>query len=211
MLTPSDLYILTKTRGNSYRPTKVHVIQALFKFRLPVVKLLTAHRSLYSNVHVAIQISTAPGGIIITPKGIRMRTVTRLMPVTMLALLMTLAFALVPTSSTLAHHGGTHKVRLKSITCNDANDSSGTDRTVMKYADQQIWESVISAGETKVLNIEKYVTTQSKIELREKDPWVPDESLGTVYIYASEAGQGEQYRQFTQHGADYTLTYEVLP
>ncbi len=55
-------------------------------------------------------------------------------------------------------------------------------------------------------------TSNLKVELWEDDGsgnfW--DDRLGSFYAESSEAGQGEHYFDFTQGGAHYQLTYEVI-
>ena len=53
-----------------------------------------------------------------------------------------------------------------------------------------------------------------RIDLYDHDTGLFDDSddhLGTRYVWSSYAGRGEMTRDFTGSGANYTLTFEVVP
>lgn len=107
-------------------------------------------------------------------------------------------------------------LRLISIVCNDTEDVSGADEPYLRAAGRTVWgpQSLNDRESADLRDVALLPFRRSiRIDLYDEDAgwWDDDDHLGTTYAYASQAGAGEKEAKFTGDGADYLLTYEVLP
>lgn len=112
------------------------------------------------------------------------------------------------------------KLKLISLVCEATEDYSGNDEIYLLVKGRRVWgvsdmDTSPPSKKTKDLSGVALIdfTDNARLDLYDEDTgWLDDDDhLGTNYVYASEAGQGSKERAFTDEGASYRLTYEVLP
>ena len=110
-------------------------------------------------------------------------------------------------------------LELIKLECKRTEDSSGPDEAYIEFNDKKVWGTEsINDGHSKSLTGVDMIPFfgSARIELydkdRGKDSWVDsDDKLGTITINAANSSTTELTGKFTSDGADYTLTYRVLP
>ncbi len=108
------------------------------------------------------------------------------------------------------------KLRLISLYCQTTEDNTGADEAYLVVNGQQVGGvNSINDREARSLTYIEPIsfTTSAEIKLYDQDTGIfdKDDHLGTLKATASQAGKGEQRGRFREDGADYTLTWEVLP
>lgn len=104
---------------------------------------------------------------------------------------------------------------IKSLTCNETEDWSGSDECLLEVftdAGRKTYRQDMNNGENWELNDQLPFTNRAKVKLWDLDigRW-PDyhDHLGTVII--RDTPVENSVASFTLDGADYVLTYDVLP
>jgi hypothetical protein len=108
-------------------------------------------------------------------------------------------------------------LRLLSIHCQTTEDVTGPDEPYILVGFRQVWGSQgLNDRENEDLGNIPAVPfrTNARLSLYDQDVGGlvdDDDFLGTWIVRASEQGQGETEARFNGDGADYTITYEVIP
>jgi hypothetical protein len=107
-------------------------------------------------------------------------------------------------------------LQLHSIFCKTTEDSTGADEPYLLVGNRKVWGSQsMNDNETEDLTMVPNLPFKSRIRLSLYDQdagWFDDDDfLGSWVIWAGEAEQGMREARFNGDGADYTITYEVLP
>jgi len=105
------------------------------------------------------------------------------------------------------------KLKLKSLYCEETEDSSGPDEAYLIVNGSPVWgPQSINDREGRDVNKEVDFTSSAEIDLYDSDTGVFDDHdhLGRVTVGSDLAGTGEQPGKFTKDGANYTLYYEVV-
>ena len=107
------------------------------------------------------------------------------------------------------------RLRLISLYCQTTEDNTGADEAYLVVNGRQVG-GVNSINDRQARDL-TYIdpisfTTTAEIRLYDQDTGVfdKDDFLGSLTATKEQAGLGEQRGKFTQDGADYTLTWEVL-
>lgn len=106
------------------------------------------------------------------------------------------------------------QLKLISIYCRETEDWTGADEALIKVNGNDTWRGSLNDRQSKSLSSLPLIpfSSTARIELFDEDAGGPDNAdfLGSVDVQAFEAGQGEKYPKFTEDGANYTITYEVV-
>jgi hypothetical protein len=107
---------------------------------------------------------------------------------------------------------GSFRLNLISLHCARKQDAIGRDEPQLFVDGVSVFgPGDMGRGETVDLRPRSALFAEvARIRLTEVDPG-PDDELGTVVASSSQAGQGAQLGEFSRPGADYNLTYEVVP
>ena len=102
-------------------------------------------------------------------------------------------------------------LRIKSLLCQVTEDA-GTDEAYLVANGCQIWGiKSMSAGQGRKVGVQINFTSFVDLKLFDQDgPFDPDDYLGTIFVFNSLQGKGEQSNKFTSDGANYTLYYDVV-
>lgn len=108
------------------------------------------------------------------------------------------------------------QLRLISLHCRKTEDWSGPDEAYLLVKGRRHWgPQSMNDGDAADLSATRPVGFQAKarIDLYDEDAGWPDDDdhLGRTYAREAQAGKGDVEHRFTGDGADYLLTYEVLP
>ena len=101
-------------------------------------------------------------------------------------------------------------LKLKTLTCYETEDVTGTDEPFIKVNGSVVWGPVeiVGAGDAEV-NVEVEFDGEATIELWEKDSWSADDLLGSTTAHAGD-GSSELEARFTYDQAHYKLNFEVV-
>ncbi len=107
-------------------------------------------------------------------------------------------------------------LRLISLYCDRTEDNAGPDEAYLLVNGRQVGGvNSINDKESRDLTYIPPIPFSSTAEIRlfDEDTGVfdRDDALGTLTASSDQSGQGEQRGNFTEDGANYTLTWEVLP
>jgi len=114
-----------------------------------------------------------------------------------------------PTTETRA---GSFRLKLISLACVRKQDAIGRDEPQLFVDGVSVFgPGNMGKGETVDLRPRSSRFTEvARIRLVEVDPG-PDDELGTVVASSDQVNLGAQLGEFSLPGADYSLTYEVVP
>ncbi len=107
-------------------------------------------------------------------------------------------------------------LRLISLFCETTEDNGGADEAYLVVNGQQVGGvNSINNREARSLTYIQpiHFTSSAEIKLYDEDTGIfdDDDYLGTLMATSNQTGKGEQRGRFTEDGANYTLTWEVLP
>jgi len=102
-------------------------------------------------------------------------------------------------------------LRIKTLLCQVAEDAQ-TDEAYLVADGLKIWgPKDMSTGKGRRINAQINFTNFVDLKLFDQDgPFDSDDYLGTIFVFSSLQGKGEQSNQFTKDEANYTLYYDVV-
>jgi hypothetical protein len=101
-------------------------------------------------------------------------------------------------------------LNLKNLKCIITEDRIGADDPYLHVNGTKVWGPIKArAGDDLIINEHIKFKSKAIIELWEQDI-DPDDHLGTHIISNEDLGSGAKTLKFTENGADYELSYEVL-
>ncbi|MFE5837767.1 hypothetical protein [Arthrobacter sp. NPDC056493] len=120
------------------------------------------------------------------------------------------ASATVPAASS----SSSYRLVLVSLDCRETEDWLGADEAYLRVHGVTVWgPQSMNDGDSLDINRSVPFSSTAKIRLYDADTGIfdNDDFLGEVTASASQVNSGEQYASFTQDGANYQLTYRVIP
>lgn len=101
---------------------------------------------------------------------------------------------------------------LISLHCITTEDTTGPDEAYLMVNGIKVWGPQSMNDNDSVDLGRKTIsfTNKAEIQLWDEDSPDSDDLLGTIVATAAQADTGERQGKFTEDGADYTLTYQVL-
>ncbi|MEV6349524.1 hypothetical protein [Actinoplanes sp. NPDC051851] len=120
--------------------------------------------------------------------------------------------AALSTASTASKTGKKYRVQLTSLTCHRKQDAIGHDEPQVLVNGVTVYgPGDIGKGETVDLRPRSAVfTSVAHMALVEADPGADDE-FGLVTAIRAQSGKGPQRGEFHLPGADYEITFQVVP
>jgi hypothetical protein len=148
-----------------------------------------------------------------------MQSRNRRLGVTLAGSTLTLAALLTGTQAASAtvstpSSGTSYRLVLVSLDCRETEDWLGADEAYLRVHGVTVWgPQSMNDGDSLDINRSVPFSSTAKIRLYDADTGIfdNDDFLGEVTATASQANRGEQYASFTQDGANYQLTYRVVP
>jgi hypothetical protein len=107
-----------------------------------------------------------------------------------------------------------YRLVLVSLDCRETEDWLGADEAYLRVHGVTLWgPQSMNDGDSLDINRTVPFASTAKIRLYDADTGIfdNDDFLGEITATASQVNRGEQYASFTQDGANYQLTYKVLP
>jgi hypothetical protein len=104
-------------------------------------------------------------------------------------------------------------LRLISIVCNTTEDTGGADETYLLVSGVKQWGQPMNDNDVADLGALPDIPfgTKARVDLYDQDSPDEDDHLGTFYARPGMIGQGELEYTFFEDGANYRLTYQVVP
>lgn len=113
----------------------------------------------------------------------------------------------------LANAAGAAEFVPISIVCVKTEDVVGADHVYLQAGGKTIWgPKQMSKGDSlQIVGKSVKFAGDLEIELYEKDTPDQDDLLGNESVYAAQAGARDRVMRFTNDGAQYVLTYRIVP
>lgn len=106
-------------------------------------------------------------------------------------------------------------VRIESLLCNVTEDWTGPDEPYLLGNNNRIWgNGSLNDRQSTNVGVSFGAIGTASIKLYDADAgsWIdPDDFLGEIVVDSSALNQGRQTGRFTLDGANYEITYYVLP